>query len=175
MNYALDEVQKFWEVGKRATFDEMVETFNMSGSVSLVASPDGSPNVAKQNSNDDLQKPQWVSKGIERLNGNMTDLKHRNCNKQELVVMYNKERLELTKQPTDGPQQQQLHDLTTGQKFDEQPKEDLLYITNDPWPTGGGRDSANKDVPTEELQIDTQDVRNAGGNGISLILTVLVV
>ena len=89
VNYVFDKVKKLWTKEPPPSFDDMVETYNLSNTVSLMESPAGSP-VA-------------VAQQIAKLEGQIKELTEKNATQQQMIALYNKERQALASTPQPQP------------------------------------------------------------------------
>ena len=112
VNFVWDNAKKIWKEEKPRDFEELVDTHNMSRSVSPLPSPAQTPDKDqdKQTTDDDTQQPNGVAKEIERLDMKISDLTKRNDEQGRMIALHNKERLV---QP-----QQQTADLPTNTQAD---------------------------------------------------------
>ena len=78
VNYVFDKVKKLWTIEPPPSFDDMVETYNMSSTVSLMASPIGSPVM--------------VAKEIAKLENQIKELTEKNTTQSRMIALYTKER-----------------------------------------------------------------------------------
>ena len=148
ISYVWDKVQKTWTRVAPQNFDDVVETCNLSNSVSLGPLPVGSPDGSKQD--EEVRQQKWVAKEIERLNKKdkeqeerIVDLQKRNDVQQRLLSLYNKEREREAKEDFDKEQEapQQVEQIITiidiirkmDEAVDEKKPEDLLFTKNCVW------------------------------------------
>ena len=131
VNYVFDKTKRLWTMESPLSFDEMVETYNLSSTASLMASPIGSPVV--------------VANEVAKLEGQIEELTEKNTTQQRMIALYNKERQELAKIATDTPQQHFAEKET-----DRQLEEAKFYTTSDPWPNGNGKGSITTTTTTKE-------------------------
>ena len=96
LSYVHDKVKNLWmpETG-RGRFTELVETYNLSSSISLQATPIQSPEKDCQ-TEEEVVPQKWVAAEIDRLNGMIDELQQLNQQQGRMITAYHRERLTTT-------------------------------------------------------------------------------
>ena len=158
--FVFDKVKKAWIEEQPKPLDYAVETFQLSGTASLLASPSPTEEISTvEKDEENMQKDKFVAKEVERLNKQneqkdeaILDLKQRNEVQQRMIVAL-PHTPQSQQQPRPAPPPQ-----PTAQVDDNLPAEkaeDALLTKRDPWGVGAAVKKFADHIREEEAKGNT--------------------